>query len=558
MTTLVQIKRSSANSIPGALQAGELAYSYVSNVIFIGDTAGGVMNIGGKFYTDLVDNATAANGASNFVRRYANGSAQFSQLDILVTPTANTHVATKEYVDTAVTANVTLASLNDVDIGTAFSDQNNKILIGNTAGYYVGTAVSGNVSLSNTGVFTIGAGQVTNSMLVNSNVTVSAGAGLIGGGVVDLGNSITIDVAAGDGISNTSDVVAVDNTVVRTDRQQTLNGASYTFSNTVYFSKDVEITGNLFVLGNTTTINTETLVVEDSLIKLASNNDADILDIGFFGVYNSNTYAGLYRDASDNKFKLFTDYAGADPTGNVLGATARATLEANLDALLVNTSTANISTRLDANQINVATTLDVSGNTTLANLSVNGSATVSQNLTVTEFSKANSFISTRTALSPPSITGFDGERLRLYDFNQTGHPNYAIGVEPNNIWFGVDDSANTVGFKWYGNTAQAMRLSGNGVLEVANTIISANLVLSDSANITGTLNVSSATWLSSLTLGSPLPTGSGGTGLSSFTANGVFIADTTSTVSFATGTEGQVLQIASGVPAFAMLDGGSF
>lgn len=386
MATLVQIKRSTANTLPGSLQAGELAYSYASNVVFIGDTAGGVMNIGGKFYTDLVDNATAANGASNFVRRYANGSAQFSQLDILLSPTSDSHVATKAYVDNAVSGNVTLASLNDVNIGTAFSDQNNKILIGNSAGYYVGTSVSGNVTVSNTGVFVIGNQQVVGSMLA--------------------------DTLAG----------------------------NKTFSDTITIGKDLTVSGNLNVLGNTVTVNVETLSVEDSLIKLASNNTTDAVDIGFFGVYNSNTYAGLYRDASDNKFKLFTDYTGADPTGNVIGTTARATLEANLDAITVLTQSAN-----------VVGTLNV------------GTAAVSQNLTV-----------------------------------------------------------------------------------------------SQNANITGTLNVTSAVWLSSLTLGSALPTGSGGTGLSSFTANGVFFADTSSSVNFATGTEGQVLQIASGVPAFAMLDGGSF
>lgn len=386
MATLVQIKRSTANALPGTLQAGELAYSYASNVIFVGDTAGGVMNIGGKFYTDLIDNATAANGASNFVRRYANGAAQFSQLDILLTPTADSHVATKAYVDNAVSGNVTLASLNDVDIGTAFSDQNNKILIGNSAGYYVGTSVSGNVTVSNTGVFVIGAQQVVGSMLA--------------------------DTLAG----------------------------NKTFSDTITIGKDLTVSGNLNVLGNTVTVNVETLSVEDSLIKLASNNSTDAIDIGFFGVYNSNNYAGLYRDASDNKFKLFTDYTGSDPTGNVIGTTARATLEANLDAISVFTQSAN-----------VVGTLDV------------GTVAVSQNLTVAQ-----------------------------------------------------------------------------------------------NANITGTLNVTSAVWLSSLTLGSALPTGSGGTGLTSFTANGVFFADTSSSVNFATGTEGEVLQIASGVPAFAMLDGGSF
>jgi hypothetical protein len=35
-------------------------------------------------------------------------------------------------------------------------------------------------------------------------------------------------------------------------------------------------------------------------------------------------------------------------------------------------------------------------------------------------------------------------------------------------------------------------------------------------------------------------------------------ANTTTSFDFATGTNGQVLQISGGVPTFAMLDGGSF
>ncbi len=495
MATLVQIKRSTTNTAPGMLEEGELAYSYVSNTLFIGDTANGVMNIGGKYYTDLMDNATAANGSTTFVRRYANGSAQFSQLDILVSPTANSHVATKQYVDDAVQANVTLASLNDVNIGAPFSDQNNKILIGNSAGYYVGTSVTGNVSVTNTGIFTINAGNVTNAMLEgfisndklsNSNVTVTAGTGLIGGGTVNLGSTITIDVAAGDGISNANgDTVSVDSTVVRTDRSQTLNGASYTFSNTVTFDNGINVTGNIYLNGNTTYINVATLNITDPLIYLASNNDlTDTVDIGFMGGKNTGgtySHTGLARHAADGVWYLFDNLVDEGHQNNVIDVanTTYALLRANLEAQSLN---------VNGGFANVNTTLAVVGNTSLySNLSVSSNVTISQNANVTGTLNVGSLL---------AVTG--------------------------------------------------------------NTSLLANVTIAQNANITGTLNVSSATFLSSLSLGSPLPTGSGGTGLNAFTANGVFFANTTSSLSFATGTEGQVLQIASGVPAFAMLDGGSF
>lgn len=539
MSTLVQIKRSTTNTAPATLDEGELAYSYVSNTLFIGDTANGVMNIGGQYYTELMDNASAANGSTTFVRRYANGSAQFSQLDILVSPTSNNHVATKQYVDDKVFENISLANLSDVTIVGSAANQNNRILIGHANGEYISTDVTGNVTLSNVGVFTINAGNVTNAMLEgsitndklsNSSLTVSAGPGLSNGGLVALGSSITLDVNAGDGISNTSNL-HVDSTVVRTDRNQTLNGFM-TFSNTVTINADLDVTGNIYLNGNTTYINVSTLNVTDPLLYLASNNElSDTVDIGFMGGKNTAgqySHTGLIRHAADGNWYLFDGLVEEGHQNNIVDVanTTYALLKANLEAKSLN---------VNSGFANVNTTLTVTGNTSLLS-----NVIVSENSIVAKDSKANTFVSTSANVVPPNLANTHGERLRLFDFDVPGRPNYAIGVEGNHVWMGVDSSANSVGFKWYGNTALAMRLSGNGVLEVANTINVVDI------------------FATSLTLSTPLAVGSGGTGVNALTANGVLFGSNSSALGFATGTEGQVLQIASGVPAFAMLDGGSF
>ena len=75
---------------------------------------------------------------------------------------------------------------------------------------------------------------------------------------------------------------------------------------------DLTIGGNLDVNGTLTTIDTTNLAVEDSLIQLARvNNTTDTLDIGLVGLYDTSgsldLYGGLFRDASDNKWKLFVD-----------------------------------------------------------------------------------------------------------------------------------------------------------------------------------------------------------------------------------------------------------
>jgi hypothetical protein len=104
-------------------------------------------------------------------------------------------------------------------------------------------------------------------------------------------------------------------------------------------SGNLSVTGDLFVSGNTVTIDTETINVQDSLIKLANNNTSDVLDIGFYGQYDASGvlppgsvmgFTGLIRDASDGIFKLFTGET-TDPTSNVVsyGAENRATLDAN-------------------------------------------------------------------------------------------------------------------------------------------------------------------------------------------------------------------------------------
>ena len=74
--TQIFIKRSEANNTPGSLHTGELAYSYASNTLFIGAntaTGAGYYKIGGQYYTNVIDSATAANTAGALVIRDSNG-----------------------------------------------------------------------------------------------------------------------------------------------------------------------------------------------------------------------------------------------------------------------------------------------------------------------------------------------------------------------------------------------------------------------------------------------------------------------------------------------------
>lgn len=72
----------------------------------------------------------------------------------------------------------------------------------------------------------------------------------------------------------------------------------------------VQIDGNLTVNGTQNIINTTNLAVEDNMIYLNNGSTVTDPDLGFAGNYNDGTYqhAGLFRDASDSKWKFYHQY----------------------------------------------------------------------------------------------------------------------------------------------------------------------------------------------------------------------------------------------------------
>ncbi len=67
----------------------------------------------------------------------------------------------------------------------------------------VNNSVSGDITINGSGVTTIGNGKVTNTKLANSSLTVTAGNGLSGGGLVSLGGTTSLAVSYGS-IANTA------------------------------------------------------------------------------------------------------------------------------------------------------------------------------------------------------------------------------------------------------------------------------------------------------------------------------------------------------------------
>ena len=63
-------------------------------------------------------------------------------------------------------------------------------------------------------------------------------------------------------------------------------------------SDTVTVAGDLVVSGDTVTVNTATLSVEDPLIELARNNSTDDLDIGFYSKYTTTDVEGATTDGT--------------------------------------------------------------------------------------------------------------------------------------------------------------------------------------------------------------------------------------------------------------------
>ena len=104
--------------------------------------------------------------------------------------------------------------------------------------------------------------QLSSNINASSNYINNVGAPAVGGDAVNKTyTDATTYLTGGDGIDNNSSTIEVDATVVRTAGTQTIGGAKI-------FSDDVVFNGDFTVSGTTSTINTETIYLEDNIITL--------------------------------------------------------------------------------------------------------------------------------------------------------------------------------------------------------------------------------------------------------------------------------------------------
>ena len=335
--------------------------------------------IGGATFSNTV----GVTGAGTFSNTIAvTGNATFSNtLAVTGTSTLTGNV-------TMSGALQTIAGNVNFDVGTLFVDAtNNRVGINNTTPTKALTVtgestVSGNAAFGGT-LSVTGAATLSNTIAVTGNATFSNTIAVTGAATFNNTVAITANLTVD---TNVLKVDVVNNRVGINDAApatalsvggDAVISANLT-ANNLLVNADTTINGNLYVNGILTTIDTVNLVVEDPLFKVGKNNNVannagDIVDLGFYGMYantTTNMYTGIFRDASDGKYRIFKDLE-TEPTTTVDTAALSyktATLVAYLESGALSTNT---------------TTLTISANSTYSVTVVANSITLSSALAVT-------------------------------------------------------------------------------------------------------------------------------------------------------------------------------
>jgi len=209
--------------------------------------------------------------------------------------------------------------VDDIDIGTEFTDADDHLMssgaIKEKIENYGYITASSTDTLTNK---TITASQVTEI----SNLTAVEGAQIENIDSVTISNTQWAYLGAASGaITNTDINVNVNNLAARLPQlteSVTIGDATDVVVTT---SGNLVVTGDLTVSGDTVTVNTATMSVEDPLIILASGNAADTVDVGLYAKYVESAttkYAGIFRDASVTGDPwVFFDGLQAAPTTTV-------------------------------------------------------------------------------------------------------------------------------------------------------------------------------------------------------------------------------------------------
>jgi len=371
MATVIQIKRSTGASAPAVsdLAEGELAYVqdrsndgasaklYIESVDSGGSAA--IHEIGGKYYTDIVDGAapTPANfvvgngssaGASLQLREDSDNGSNFVALkspDSVASNltftllgsdgSANQVLGTDgSGILSFLSTTSTLAGATDSDISSPTSGQ---ILVHDGSDSFDNVSLSGDVTMASNGAVTIANTAVETAMIANDAVTLDKIADAviilesegIGNNDVDTGfptaaavkdyvdSQVTaqdLDFQGDSGGALSIDLDSETLSIVGTANEIVTAGSGNQIQ--IGLPDNVTIGGNLTVSGTTTTVNSTTVSIADPVFEIGDDGSDDNLDRGIKFKYNSGgAKVGFFgMDDSDAKFKFIADATDSSST----------------------------------------------------------------------------------------------------------------------------------------------------------------------------------------------------------------------------------------------------
>jgi hypothetical protein len=559
MANLIQIKRSALTAEPTTLEDGELAFSSNGNVLFIGDGQY-VIPIAGKRYPGQLtaNQALVANGTgymdeikvANLVptKIYANGSSGNGQL-LLANSTGGLYWGTPTNA---------LTDLSDVEISGTTGAQ---ILVANSTGVFRNVSVSGDITIDANGVATISADAIALGTDTTGNyvATITAGNGLSGNGTTE-GSTPTVAVVAGGGIvANSTGVFAnVDSSTIeisggalRVKDDGIALGTKTTGNYVATITAGNGISGSGSAEGSTPTI---AVVANNGIV---SNSTGVFVKAGTGVVVNA-TGVHVGQDISTTGAVTFQDLTvngnsiiGSDGSDVV---SFKATV--NTDIMPSTNATYNIGNNtIRWNEVHAANIHSVSGYFD-GNVQISGNLVVSGNVTTIN-------VSTISVSDPMIYLAGNNYSSDLVDIGFVG--NYNDGATNRHAGLVRHASDDTFYlFKNYTPEPDTNVINtGHASFRKADLVAYLNSggLVSNSSAVTLTANSTVAVNMTanSLSLTTALPGTSGGTGLASYTAEDILVANSSNGFrKLSIGTSGKVLQSNGTALIYATLDGGTF
>ncbi len=516
MANLIKIKRSAGTATPSTLAEGELAVSFLSGKLFVGNSTA-VIPIGGVHSpgtltanqalvanaTSEIDKVIVANLVPSFI--YANGAFGTDGQVLSSNSTGGVFWS----------APVTdLDSLTDV---TLTSTANNQLLVyDNTAGQWENHSISGtasqiNVAFSSQDItVSLESNVVIDTLLTVGNSSVNA---VVNSTSVTTTNittntaNVTGSITVGSDVSINTSTIFVGNSTVNTTIQA---GNIALLGTQISIGPDLVIDGNTIIVGNSTVntfINSSSISVNGEITS-GNTNITGVLTVGNSTVNSAltsttlttNTANVLFVTVGSNVTVNVSSFFVGNSTVNTTIQSANIALGSNVilndSSLFIGNSTVNttinstsitainvFSTAINTASIYVSNTAEVVGEVTArANVTVNGALVV-----------ANT-----AELGNTTITGFItvGNSTVNSVVNSTAVITSLVSVGSN---VSLSDSVLSIGNSTVNTVINSTAVS-TGSLSVANLTVSGDLLVqgntalgnasSDVISIIGTVNTS--------------------------------------------------------------------